>query len=205
MVNQTYLNINTAKTATATWLKATGINVDNPEVMATLGWLPVDYAYKQYDRWTEELIVKGSPVLQADKSGYVQNFKVVPLNAEALASSLARFKQEALDRLNAAWLVAEQNGKLMSAVGFEIDANERANRDIQGLITMMESTGSEKTSFCAADNSFHEVSVEQLKTMQLEVIQYGQQIYAKKWQIRTAIEQAADFDAVKAVNISFNE
>lgn len=116
---------------------------------------------------------------------------------------LDALKKRKLDELNSAWLAAEANGTVSSSVGFVIDANERANRDITGLITGMEATGQASTTFCAADNSFHEVTLAQLKTMLLEIIQHGQAVYAAKWRMRTAIESAAALEALEAVKISF--
>ena len=91
----------------------------------------------------------------------------------------------------------------MSSAGFVIDATERSNRDIEGLITSMEATGAPEAAFCAADNSFHTVTLEQLRAMRLEVIAYGQALYARKWEVRTAIERAGSVAEVQAVDISF--
>lgn len=41
--------------------------------------------------------------------------------------------------------------------------------------------------------------------MRLEVIQYGQTLYAKKWEMREAIENATDFEEVAGVKINFAE
>lgn len=116
---------------------------------------------------------------------------------------LEALKQARMEELHRAWLSAEANGQVNSSVGFAIDATERANRDITGLITGLEATNQTTTTFCAADNSFHEVTLDQLKTMLLEIIQHGQAIYAAKWQMRQAIEGATTLEAVSAVNISF--
>ena len=70
---------------------------------------------------------------------------------------------------------------------------------------MLEQTGQTEASFCGADNAMRPVTLEQLKTMRLEVIEYGQSLYAKKWAMRAAIEGAASFEAVDAVKISFAE
>lgn len=201
----TYKNIFTGSYATETQLRDGGVNVESNDVMNTLGWKIISYPYPDYDKWTEQMLPDGEPVLNADKTGFVQNFKVVALSAEAVAANLEIYKGNALERLNSAWLEAEQNGRLDSAVGFAIDANERANRDIGGLITKLEATGEDQTMFCDADNNMQPVTLENLKTMRLEVIQYGQALYAKKWAMRTAIEGAKDFAAVDAVNINFAE
>lgn len=108
-----------------------------------------------------------------------------------------------LDALNKAWLDAEAHGVIASSVGFDVDANERANRDINGLISAMTATKQSSTMFCGADNAFHEVTLNDLKTMLLEIIGYAQGLYAKKWAMRSAIEDATDFDALNAVEIKF--
>lgn len=201
----TYKNIFTGSYATETQLRDGGVNVESKDVMDALGWKKIFYPYPEYNRWTEGMLADGEPVLNADQTGYVQNFKVVPLDDDAIAANLEIYKGEAMDRLNAAWLAAEQHGKIESSAGFAIDATERANRDISGLITMLEQTGQTEASFCGADNAMRPVTLEQLKTMRLEVIEHGQSLYAKKWAMRAAIEGAASFEAVDAVKISFAE
>lgn len=118
--------------------------------------------------------------------------------------SLNEVKASSLEKLNACFVSAEAAGKIMSSAGFVIDATERSNRDIEGLITSMEATGAPEAAFCAADNSFHTVTLEQLRAMRLEVIAYGQALYARKWELRTAIEAAETVDAVQAVDIIFD-
>ena len=98
---------------------------------------------------------------------------------------------------------SEEIGVIQSSLGFPIDANERANRDVSGLISQMEMTGLDKTQFCDANNDFHEVTLDNLKTMQLELIQYAQSLYATKWQLRAAIEAAKTVDELNAINIEF--
>lgn len=116
---------------------------------------------------------------------------------------LENLKASYLASLHDAWLRAEDNGRVESSAGFAIDATERANRDITGLITAMKAGGGEKVKFCDADNNFHDVTLAQLETMLLEIIQHGQRLYADKWRIRTAIEQAKTVAELEAVQISF--
>ena len=117
--------------------------------------------------------------------------------------SPAEARAAALAALNTAFAAAEASGTLLSSAGFVIDATERSNRDIEGLITSMEATSTPQTTFCAADNSFHSVTLEQLRAMRLEVIAHGQALYARKWALRQAIEAAETVGAVQAVVISF--
>lgn len=116
---------------------------------------------------------------------------------------LDNMKAEKLLALNRQWENAEAHGVVNSSAGFAIDATERANRDITGLITGMEATGEDSVTFCAADNSFHEVTLAQLKTMLLEIIKHGQVLYARKWEIRSQITEAKTIEELAAVEISF--
>ena len=106
------------------------------------------------------------------------------------------------------WKDAEGHSYVDSAVGFKIDANERANRDINGLITALSETNQDSLMFCDADNQFHQVTLDNLKTMRLELIQRGQEIYTTKWTIRSLINEAtklSDLDNIEAEIVgSFN-
>lgn len=108
-----------------------------------------------------------------------------------------------LSELSKKHIKAEETGVIQSSLGFPVDANERANRDVSGLISQMEMTNIDKTQFCDANNDFHEVTLDNLKIMQLELIQYAQSLYATKWQLRAAIEAAKTVDELNAIDIKF--
>lgn len=98
---------------------------------------------------------------------------------------------------------AEEGGILQSSLGFPVDVNTRANRDVSGLISQMEMTSVTTAQFCDANNAFHEVTLDNLKVLQLELIQYAQSLYATKWQLRAAIEAAKTADELNAIDIKF--
>ena len=123
--------------------------------------------------------------------------------AEEEYNSVENVRARKLNELNSLFEQAETNGTLESSVGFTIDANERANRDIDGLIDSLEYTKEEKVMFCAADNTFHEVTLEQLKTMKMEVITYGQELYQKKWTYREQINNAQSKEELDKIEIKF--
>ncbi len=107
-----------------------------------------------------------------------------------------------LAELRKLWLSAEADGTV-TMDGVAYDCNDRANRDIAGLIASMEASGAETVQFCAADNSFHALSLADLKALQLLVIGHAQALYARKWELRTLIEAAETFADLDAVQISF--
>lgn len=124
------------------------------------------------------------------------------------ATVLAARRERKTADLTAAFSNAMRNHtKLRSRAldGKEIDADETANRNLQGLVTVMEATRQEKTYFCCADNSMVEVTLAQLKQMQLEIITYGQAMYAKKWEYRDAIEKAKTVAQLDAIDLDFSK
>ena len=130
---------------------------------------------------------------------------VIPDPEPDAAALLAGARAEQLAGLDAAFEAAQRQGHFCSpSLGFEVDANERANRDVTGLITVLQATGQAETTFCDYGNVMRQVTLEQLKTLQLELLVYGQMLYARKWELRTAINAAASAEAVRAVEIEFD-
>lgn len=123
--------------------------------------------------------------------------------AEEEYNSVENVRARKLNELNSLFVQAETNGTIDSSIGFKIDATERSSRDINGLIDSLEYTKEEKVMFCAADNTFHEVTLEQLKTMKMEVIQYGQELYQKKWTYREQINNAQSKEELDKIEIKF--
>lgn len=156
----------------------------------------------EYDNWYYELVEDEAKLIDGE---WIQQWKLEPIThtPEEELNRLNTFKQNKLNILNSKFLEAENNGALDSSVGFTIDATERSKRDIDGLIELLEATKTETTLFCAADNTFHDVTLEQLKTMKLEVIKYGQELYQKKWTYREQINQAQTKEELDTIEIKF--
>ncbi len=108
-----------------------------------------------------------------------------------------------LKALHENWLQAEADATVECG-GALVDANERANRDVNGLITAMEAQGVETAEFCLADNTFRTLTLAQLKAVRLAIIAHAQLLYAHKWSRRLQIEGARTFDELEAVDISFD-
>ena len=102
-----------------------------------------------------------------------------------------------------AWITAYQGKPYVdSSVGFRIDANETANTNITGLIEAIEAGMlTEPQMFRDYNNEFHSVTLENLKTMQLEVIANGQQFYQTKWNLEQQIQSAETIEEIQAVEI----
>lgn len=105
-----------------------------------------------------------------------------------------------LSELSTAFSMACETAHLTSSLGFEIDANETANRDIEGLTLVMSDT--DTTMFCDYNNEFHEVTKAQLETMRREIVTNSQRLYQIKWQYRSLIEAATTVEELDVIVIS---
>ena len=113
-------------------------------------------------------------------------------------------KAAKLEVLAAEFAAAEAEAHLTSSLGFIINAGEKANRDIDGLVKLMEAMPDMQTvDFCCYDNSYRTVTFADLKTMQIEVILSGNALYKQKWAFREAINAATEKEELDALQIVF--
>lgn len=113
---------------------------------------------------------------------------------------LEEARTEKLAELERAFNTASQKAHCTSSAGFEIDADEIANRNIEGLVLVMRPE--ETTLFRAYDNTFHEVTREQLEIMRKEIVINSQYLYQAKWTIEAQIMQAQTAQAVADIDVS---
>ena len=121
------------------------------------------------------------------------------------AEVLAEARASRLRTLGEAFALAEQQGHFGSSLGFEVDATERANRDVAGLIELLSSTGQAETLFCDYGNQMRAVTLASLKTLRLELIVHGQLLYARKWLLRGRIGAAQTLEDLEGIEITFDD
>ena len=108
------------------------------------------------------------------------------------------------EELANAFTKATATAHLTCSLGFDIDANDAANRNVSGLVTLMEAEGApENLQFCDYNNEIHTVTLTDLHVMQQEIIANGSALYARKWALRDAINIAATTEELNAITISF--
>lgn len=123
-----------------------------------------------------------------------------PTLEEVKEQKLAELEQKFLS-----WY--ETDATVTSSLGFVADSDSRAMMDTSGLVTTLEAQPEEArgtVAFMDHNNVPHQLTLEQMKTVNLEIIQNGQSAYAQKWTMRTVIEQAQDVETVNAVSIEFH-
>ena len=129
------------------------IDEDRQRLENTLPFMP-QYSVEQIGTYDEDQIEQGHDGTWYEKGHAPQR-------------PLEEARTEKLAELEAAFNTASHKAHCTSSVGFEIDADEIANRNIEGLVLVMQPE--ETTLFRAYDNTFHEVTREQLETMRKEI------------------------------------
>ena len=167
------------------------IDEDRQRLENTLPFMP-QYSVEQIGTYDEDQIEQGHDGAWYEKGHAPQR-------------PLEEARTEKLAELEAAFDTASREAHCTSSVGFEIDADETANRNVSSLIVAMEANGEDSVLFCAYDNTFHEVTLDQLRIMQIEIITHARAVYARKWALREAIEAAQSVVELESLSISFSE
>lgn len=122
--------------------------------------------------------------------------------------TLEEVKAEKTSQLDSAFNAWYNDGAtLISSLGFEADSDSRAMQDVNGLVVAAESSATFSETgliFMDANNEGHQVSLEDLKTLQLEIIAAGNAAYQEKWKLRDAINAATSKDELEAIEIKFH-
>lgn len=120
---------------------------------------------------------------------------------EEASNSLEDLKAQKLFEVKMAFENERANGYIFSeSLQKNIDANVTSLTNIQGLVTLMTANGITTSQFRCKDNSFTEVTVEQLKTMMLEIIEFGNSLYNKKWLLESQIDSSITVEEIKSIS-----
>lgn len=147
-----------------------------------------DATEENYNKWIQPYV----DIWQAKKDQQQQEQEQIQQEYNRFENRQAR----ALVQLNQDFETAAQRAHVKSSLGFEVDANSTANENVNGLLTTI---GDGTVQFCDYYNGFHELNKAQLETLQSEIIQNGQNLYAQKWKYRTAIEDCVDNEGLDAI------
>jgi len=131
-----------------------------------------------------------------DKGEY---YEIVAI-PESPEPTLDELKKARLSELKAAFNTASEEAHCTSSAGFEIDADEIAYRNIEGLVLVLQPE--ETTLFRAYDNTFRAVTREQLETMRKEIVVNSQYLYQAKWTLEEQIMQVQTAQAVAGIDIT---
>ena len=117
---------------------------------------------------------------------------------------LEAVKQQKLTLIKRVFLAWRNNqATLTSSLGFEVDSNERANMDVNGLLVAHEDDRDSHITFRDANNEFHSLTYDQVKTLQKEIVENGVYAYSQKWMLDAQVEKATSNEEVDAVQVNF--
>lgn len=170
-----------------------------PEAAA---WCNENNAYiEELESITKDVTEKNALGKEVTQTKTLRRFQIKAIPEVSLAE-LKRAKDEAV---KSAYLNYRNNeATVPSSLGFTADANTRAWVDVMGLVTKAQSAPEgEKVTFRASDNTFHEITREQLGTLLLEIIATGEDSYAQKWAMNKAIEAATTKAELDAIDTTF--
>ena len=114
-------------------------------------------------------------------------------------------KQAKMELLSATFSKHDDKARIMTSLGFRVNAGERAKQDINGLVITMEADKTPSIEFMDFDNILQLVTLDELKTIQVEVIKNSSMVYQQKWEIRDRIQSAETVEELDAIDISFHD
>lgn len=121
----------------------------------------------------------------------------VTYSEEEQQFTLKELRAKKLGELDRAFYVwRSKQATLVSSLGFEADADERAMIDVSGLVAL-----EAPAVFMDANNVPHELTADQIKILHKEIIQSGNKAYETKWALRKAISAAESKDALEAIEL----
>ena len=133
------------------------------------------------------------------------------------AEKLLKSKQEKLKQVSQSFEDTITNGHFFSqSLQIEVDCRrsdiKNDLQNVENLITFLTSTNTQAIEvyrgYTNPETSItqyaYNVTLEQLQQLKLEMIQYGLQLYNRKWQLEDAIANAQSQSELDAISIDFN-
>lgn len=158
------------------------------------GYYKIHYVNKP-SSITEYHMVTESPIELIDgKYTITYNLSFKPL--EELKNIRYKHIEERFEKASASAFIT-------SSYGFRVDANDVANRNVEGLLKVMKADNESTVLFKDYDNNFHNITLEELEKIQLEIIKNGQNLYKQKWTFQNDISSMTEESKVIAYNISY--
>lgn len=170
------------------------------------GWTQAeDHRQKKDERGS---IIEGSGTpywLSGDswdsQARYMDDIGPLPNGAllSAPEKSIGTIKEEKIQEIRRAFDNEESNGYVDSSLGFRADATRKSKADIDGLIQAMDAMDMQEVAFRDYDNLMRTLTFDQVRMLQLELIQKGLWNYSTKWGLEQDIYAAKNKEEVEAV------
>ena len=175
--------------------------------------MAIKYVYNEKEYRTEKALRKAIFEETRTAFGSVEDWaeygvEVVEIVPEPISLDVlkAQKKVELDDRFND--YRQSSDTFVETSLGFRVNANVTAFDNVSGLVAQLQyrqenGEANPTIGFMTFDDSLATLSLDDLKTIQVEISLAGSNAYAKKWEIRKAIEQAQDEEALNKIDITF--
>ena len=132
---------------------------------------------------------------------YSEEERVIPLDS---------LKAQKMNELEERFNEYRQSNEafIESSLGFRANANITAFNNVSGLVAQLQyrldgGEANPTIGFMTFDDELVMLTLDGLKALQVEISQNGSLVYGRKWEIRTAIEQAQDEETLNEIDIEF--
>ena len=162
--------------------------------------------------WENEHKIFGSPETVEDwvTLGVTLEETPDPVSPTPHEPDLDELKQMKLGALDGAFNEYRNSSEtfLVSSLGFKTNANVTAFDNVSGLVAQLQYANDlgyydKKIGFMDFDDQLHEIGLQELKTLQVEISANGSNCYAQKWALRNQIQNAQDKQELDAIEIKF--
>lgn len=169
--------------------------------------LGIELEHKRNDLWTIKMrsifenLTKDSTTyrIKSDPDTLNKSIEAIP------EKNLEELKTEKLSALETHQRAYEanvcQDMKVMSSLGFLIDADIRSQTNIQSLLDNTQE--GLKVNYMCGDNIMRQLTVNDLKIMKNECFKNGQSLYFQLWNYKAAIAAAQTKEELNAINFNF--
>ena len=160
------------------------------------------YQVRQAIWKNEHKVFPAEPKEESEKEAFWNALNVTITQIPDPEPSLDSVKNRKMGEIESQFNMLQNDCGFMSSVGFKVNGDETANRNVDMLIRYFP-TGVETVSFCAYDNTMHDLTKEQLETILQEIVVNAQSLYQQKWVYRETINACTTAADVEAINIKF--
>lgn len=150
--------------------------------------------YQEYTKTAKWCNINNAVI--EDKGEY---YEVVEI--PVIEKSLDELKQEKLQELKKLFQTARETTHCDCELGFEIDANETAYINVLGLVDRI--SDDETKMFRAYDNTFHEVTKNDIKIIKTTIETNAEMLYQNKWIKENKINQASSIEELNEISLEF--
>ena len=147
--------------------------------------------YYSYNEKFEEL---SDIEIVLENGKYKEKRNILNKNIEDIKHLLNMEVEEKFNEIN-------RNTSLISSLGFEINADETALRNINGLLDVLKDD--ETREFRLWNNEFKELGKKELNVLKNEIIINGQYLYKQKWDMLSYIEKCNTIQELKDLTIEY--